>query len=213
MYKHGGERGRCAHSCAYVQLCTVVHNNWAGGAVLCAVAHSCAHHGGGGAGSGTVVHAILVSRAGMGSPTQGQRGGKKYQGAKPAISHTASLSHLHRSLCLVARLSATLSKKNIYQDMTPLLQACSTGCSDIVKLLCEKRANIYAQSKGRGALQLASATAGANNKLVKYLQEKYPDLPMTDIKSTRLERNRRGYFSSMVRDMTGPARDRGGKPH
>ena len=97
--------------------------------------------------------------------------------------------------------------------MTPLLYACSTGCSDVVKLLCEKRANIRAQSQGRGALQLANATAGANNKLVKYLQEKYPDLPMTDAVRTRQERNRRGHFSSMVRDITGPARDRGENPH
>ena len=89
---------------------------------MCAVAHSCAHHGGGGAGSGTVVHAILVSRAGMGPPTQGQRGVKKYQGAKPVISHTASLAHLRRSLCLVARLSATLFKDNIYNVATVGMQ-------------------------------------------------------------------------------------------
>ena len=60
--------------------------------------------------------------------------------------------------------------------MTPLLLACSSGVSDVVQLLCDKKADIRKMSGGRGALQLASTTAGENNKLVQWLQWNYPDL-------------------------------------
>ena len=60
--------------------------------------------------------------------------------------------------------------------MTPLLLACSTGVSDVVQLLCDKKANIRKMSEGRGALQLASKTAGESGALVRWLRWNYPDL-------------------------------------
>ena len=46
------------------------------------------------AGKCTVLHTFLAPRAGMVTPTQGQRGGKSFQGAKLAISHMVTQFHL-----------------------------------------------------------------------------------------------------------------------
>ena len=92
-----------------------------------------------------------------------------------------------------------------------LLLACSSGCSDVVKLLCEKKANIRKMSQGRGALQLARDVAGDNQKLVGWLKENYPDLVMTTVPAHPKEDKRRGrgQFGAEMRHQTGPFSETG----
>ena len=131
------------------------------------------------------------------------RGRSRLSATRPACPIYVR-TYVRRSLCLVARLSATLSKRNIHKGITPLLMACSTGCSDVVKLLCEKKGNIRKMSQGRGALQMASKIAGENNKLLGYLKENYPDLPMSVARCRREKVNWRGQSSYQRRLHMGP---------